>query len=159
MYIHGVDKAESDRLVELAVQRGEDRESFLARLNSYEVGLGQQDAALLFAWYREMSRMADRDDLLLAASVRYADSAFKLLAEGANPNSRTQDGITPLIYAAILNDRPIMQALLSAGADPNARMRSGDSALDFAIKRNDPESAKILIDSGAHPGSQKRKRL
>lgn len=125
MYIRGVDKADSDRLVELAVQRGEDRESFLARLNSYEVGLGQQDAALLFAWYREMPCMADRDDLLLAASLRYDDLVFKLLAEGANPNSRTKDGITPLIYAAIVNDRSIMLALLSAGADPNPRMKSG----------------------------------
>src|ERR1700733_1759841 len=147
MYSHVGDKATLNRLAELAVQRGEDRASFIARLNAY--GLTRQDAALLFAWYREMPNMADHDDLLLAARVGDDDLVLKLLSQDMNPNSRTNDGVTPLIYAAMAKEGPTIHALLAAGADPTAKTKSGDSALLFVARRGDLAAAKILIEAGA----------
>ena len=72
-----------------------------------------------------------------------------LLKHGADPNAKwcpfesrhAPDGsvaceankaITPLIFAALIDDLSIVEALLAAGADPKARDWGGGSALDYA---------------------------
>lgn len=112
MYPRRINKRSAERLIELAVEGGEDRASFVARWTSS--GLNRQDAPLLFAWYREMAEMADHNDLLLAASVQYDELAVKLLSNGADPNSRTSDGTTALMYASLLGDVVLVRALLTA---------------------------------------------
>ena len=57
----------------------------------------------------------------------------KLIAGGANPNARTNLGVTPLHYAAENNDNPaVVEALLAGGADPKARDGYGEFPFDHA---------------------------
>lgn len=147
MGIEVVDKRSWERLVELAVERGANRESFIARSEGDPL-----DPALLFAWYREMPRMEDHSDLLLAAYVRYDELAEQLLASGADPNHRTKAGWSALIYASELGDGPLARALVAAGADPNLKAEDGSSALLSAAQQGNVEIAMLLLSAGADPG-------
>jgi len=139
-----------ERLVELAVERGAERDAFLTRLASQ--GTHQMDPGLLFAWYREMSEMQDHNDLLLAARVGANELADKLLASGADPNRRARDGTSALIYASMAGNVALVRSLVTAGANPNFTTASGDSALLLAVKRDASEIVQILITAGAQPG-------
>jgi ankyrin repeat protein len=48
------------------------------------------------------------------------------------PICTAENGMTPLIFAAIVGQRHIVEMLLAAGADPRARDFTGRSALDYA---------------------------
>lgn len=69
---------------------------------------------------------ACKDQAAAAAAVR------ALLAGGASPNSRTVQGVTPLIAAATL---AASQALLAGGADATLVDKRGNTALHAAAKR------------------------
>jgi ankyrin repeat protein len=60
--------------------------------------------------------------LFSAAEHGYTHSVSALLAAGANPNTRNQQGYTALMLAARYGHTPIVDALISAGADVNAVM-------------------------------------
>ncbi len=53
-----------------------------------------------------------------------------LIKQGADINCPDNNGNTPLHYAALRRDIPMMKALLDAGADPASENSSGDSPLD-----------------------------
>lgn len=56
-----------------------------------------------------------------------------LLARGANPNTKTLNGSTPLMYAASQHNHGIMTMLMDAGADVEATDRCGRTAEDYAV--------------------------
>ncbi len=48
-------------------------------------------------------------------------------------NARDKDGVTPLMWAALLNQNPeITKILLDAGADGKAKSNVGKTAFDYA---------------------------
>ncbi len=55
-----------------------------------------------------------------------------LLAHGADPNARTTNGSTPLMFAASQHNHGVMTLLIDAGADVKATDRCGHTALDYA---------------------------
>ena len=88
-----------------------------------------------------------------------AEQVKQALAEGANPNAREDGGDTALMWAALGDKLPVVQALLAAGADVNARNR-GVTALTFWTnfdgepRQVSPEHAKVvraLLKAGADP--------
>jgi ankyrin repeat protein len=82
---------------------------------------------------------------LLEAS-RYADSGTVswLINSGAKVNSATENGVTPLMSAAIRGDRAIVDALLQAGADLNAEDKEHRNAISYAKLSNAPEKDLII---------------
>ncbi len=55
-----------------------------------------------------------------------------LLNNGAQVNSRKQDGSTALIWAVRQEKTEVVQLLLKKGADAKLKDKSGKSALDYA---------------------------
>ena len=56
-----------------------------------------------------------------------------LLADGANPNAKLDNGWMALMFAALHGHAEIAEVLLSAGANPNATNEDGETALDIAL--------------------------
>lgn len=83
--------------------------------------------------------------------VKSGDTAGveRLLASGAEVDSRDRDQATPLITAA-LNDQPaVAQLLLSKGADVMARNAGGFTPLHAAAYSGNVEIAELLLGKGA----------
>jgi excisionase family DNA binding protein len=71
-----------------------------------------------------------------------------LIAAGADVNTRTEDGWTPLMLATIKGHTEVVLALLKQGADVNARNKKGWTALMFAVSMGDLETMRALLAGG-----------
>lgn len=97
--------------------------------------------------------MSDQDSVLQDA-VYDSDvaAARAALAAGANVNSYTPGGSTPLLDA-VTNDQPseeLVKLLIEAGADVNKKhKRYKTSALFSAARFGHPEYVPLLLDAGA----------
>ncbi len=80
-----------------------------------------------------------------------ADLPQRLIALGADPNSRDSQGRTPLYAAASAEGPAVLRALLDAGADPHALTDNGASALHAAAATGNPEVISVLADAGGDP--------
>lgn len=99
-------------------------------------------------------------DYPIAAAAFYrTPAAVKMLAEnGARVNVSAGSfgleafhGFTPLMFAAVGNDKGSFYYLLDHGADPNARNKNGYTALMLLqqAEEDDPAMTKALLDHGA----------
>lgn len=90
---------------------------------------------------------------LILAIIKPRTAAVRgLLAEGANPNLRRENGDTAVTLAAQSggNDLTVLKLLLDAGGDPNARMRSDDPILMVYIGSYTLEAIRRLARHGAN---------
>lgn len=71
----------------------------------------------------------------------------ELLAVGADPELRSPEGQTPLMYAVALDRLDMVETLLRSGADPLGRDVTGQTALDTAIKLSSTAVIQLLIES------------
>lgn len=79
-----------------------------------------------------------------------AEVVTVLLKAGANPNSKNEDELTALMYAAQNGDEEVVKVMLKAGADPNlAGSNPKVTPLGFALHFNHPKIAEILKKAGA----------
>jgi ankyrin repeat protein len=95
---------------------------------------------------------AGESALLLACRLPDSEtsrSIVKLLIEnGADVNSSSKKGSTPLISACMRNTLPAAKLLIEKGADINARTLVGDSSISLAVWKDATDTAKLLIDHG-----------
>ena len=75
----------------------------------------------------------------------------EVLKTPAIANGRGPGGSTPLMYAVLYGDTPMVAALLKAGADPNIRNHVGATALTWAV--TDFDKVKLLVEAGADVNS------
>lgn len=81
----------------------------------------------------------------------------RLLANGANPNSKTNNdwswSNTPVLFLAAGNGHAdVVSALLAAGVDPNlplSGLREGETPLMWAASNGHADAVKILLSAGA----------
>lgn len=66
-------------------------------------------------------------------------------------DARTDDGATPLHYAALNEDDGPLRALIAAGANVNARDREGRTPLHMAAFATRSRHALPLLEAGADP--------
>lgn len=71
-----------------------------------------------------------------AASVGDVRRVRRLVAEGVDPDTSDEDGVTALMAAAFAAQAGVVRALLDAGADPDAQDASGLTALMNAVIAN-----------------------
>ena len=84
-------------------------------------------------------------------AVRAGDTASveRLLASGAEVESRDRDQATPLIAAALSGQLVVAELLLNKGADVMARNAGGFTPLHAAAYSGSVPIAELLLESGA----------
>jgi ankyrin repeat protein len=91
----------------------------------------------------------DNYNLLLAVNKSDTGNVKLLLSRGANVNTSTVDGVTPLMYAADNGNLDLVKTLINAGADINKKPFNGATALIVTSKRNHYEIAEYLVGKKA----------
>lgn len=88
-------------------------------------------------------------NLLLAAEQGDKEGVLEALRSGADINTKTYFGVTPLMYATQENHLNILKILLHNGADPKIKPSDGTTPLIMATIYNHLDAADILIQYGA----------
>lgn len=90
-------------------------------------------------------------ELVGSVMARRTQVVDSLLAAGAAPNSRDEEGTPVLILAVNAGQSDLVKKLVEAGADINARREAyfKSTVLMEAGVRNDPELVQWLLDHGA----------
>jgi ankyrin repeat protein len=70
--------------------------------------------------------------------------AQKVLAMRFDPNLHHDNGYTPLAYAAMRGNLPMVELLLRHGADPAQCTKEGDTAVEVALRSHHDEIADYL---------------
>ena len=104
-----------------------------------------------FFWYAQAQY--GYSPLMFAASGENSGLVKILLKFGSDPNTKDEDGWTPLIIATRQSNNPeIIETLLANGANVNAKKKDGRTALMLAVAArytDNPEIVEILLKNNA----------
>jgi ankyrin repeat protein len=92
--------------------------------------------------------------LVDAAFICDVTRVRELLAQGADPNARNDEGRPPLVSALLGGSLPLLDLLLLSKADVDARDPHGWTPLHFAAQEVLPQMAARLIAGGADVNAQ-----
>lgn len=70
--------------------------------------------------------------------------AQKVLSMGFDPNLHSENGYTPLQYAAMRGNAQMVEVFLRNGANVSVLSKEGESAVELALKMNHAEAADVL---------------
>ena len=104
-----------------------------------------------FRWRRPKPSLATTAALHRAIDGANAEAVAALLASGADPNAKNEDGHTSLHRAAWRGYAEVVDVLHAAGADLDAQNRLGYTALHSAAEGGHHETIHRLLDAGAKP--------
>ncbi|MBI4649313.1 MAG: ankyrin repeat domain-containing protein [Bacteroidia bacterium] len=88
-------------------------------------------------------------ELIIAADEGDAEKVFELLDKGVDVNSKTYEGVTPLMYAAQNGYLDIVKILVLNGASINMKPYNGITALISATQANRDTIIEYLLKKGA----------
>ena len=94
-------------------------------------------------------KIENSDSINIACLYGDLTKIKRLLASGANINSKDFSNKTPLMYAAEDGAIDTIDFLIKSGANINDTDVRGDSALIIAVKNNNIKASELLIESGA----------
>ncbi len=114
------------------------------------VDAGMTEAGIRRFFARE-PLVSSNEQLLDACMTGRATRVRELLAAGADPNARNEDGDTALIIASVQGNTETADALMEAGADPNVANVHGLTALMEASFWGNRDTVKLLLCRGADP--------
>jgi ankyrin repeat protein len=100
------------------------------------------------------SRQEVNRALLVAALTGHQEIARILIDNGAEIDSRADDGRTPLMLAASKGDNDFVSFLLKAGADPSLIDKSGATAASLAEAKGHNEVREHLQRAPLPPGAE-----
>lgn len=88
--------------------------------------------------------------------LRYLDSTLHLPLDEPeyNPNSRKNDGWSPIIWAVSMNKPEIVSYLKSRNVSLDVADRSGTPLLFFAANRDNIKMIRLLLTAGANPNAR-----
>lgn len=90
------------------------------------------------------------DRLLAAAKNGDSAAASELLSQGTDPNSKDEDGCTPLMAASQFGKAEVVNLLLSKSADVNVSCGyDQNTALMYAAQNGYPQIVSVLLAKGA----------
>jgi ankyrin repeat protein len=89
------------------------------------------------------------DNLKIASSKGYISEIKRLLNKGANINSETFEGATPLIFAVSANKLSAVKTLIAYNPDLDHITKSYETALIISVKNGFFDIAETLIRAGA----------
>jgi ankyrin repeat protein len=106
---------------------------------------------------RATTRLGGWTPLLVASQHGHPSVIATLLNAGADPNTPTTNGTTPLMLAAASGSAEALKLLLDKRVNVNAKESSrGETALMFAAAYNRLDAMKLLIAAGADVNAQSR---
>ena len=88
-------------------------------------------------------------NLMIAASKGYTLEIIRLISNGADIFSETDQGATPLVFAVSNNYKEAVNMLIDYGSDVNKVTSQGETPLHIAVKNQNAEIAESLIRAGA----------
>jgi|GEM_PF-1291040 len=108
----------------------------------------------LFSWFASAGDyFLDKKVLALAnaaARGRTSDIAT-LLSDAVDVNARGANGVTPLIWTLVKQNKKGFEFLLQHGANPNLQMVDGKSALSYAAMHEDSWYLETALKYGGDP--------
>lgn len=123
--------------------------------NAVLVAAGHADGRMLKLLLEHGGRASGREGeqtpLHFAAALGRVVCARILLASGANPAARDEEGRTPLMLAAEAGSVELVQLLLAKGVDVNMRDAKSQTALSSAQDKGRTEVVELLKRAGAKP--------
>ena len=94
-------------------------------------------------------------DLLIAANEGDAATVRSLLSDGANANSKDEDGETALMLATRKKRKlDTVKALVENGADVNTKSNNNSTALMFSVDNDESQITLLLLEKGADVNAQ-----
>ena len=102
---------------------------------------------LSFCNYFVLSGQTPAEKIFTAVKNNDSKELKTLFDQGADPNSRDEDGDHLLMYAALYSSVECMQLLIEKGCNVNAKNGHDETALMWAVP--DLEKMKLLIQRGA----------
>lgn len=88
----------------------------------------------------------DINEALINATINIEkENIILLLDKGADINTKTAYGYTPLHIAAFQGNREIVELFLARGSDKNARSNNGETPFSLALSNGYYETANLLI--------------
>ncbi len=107
-------------------------------------------AIFLIQFFLTTIKAQNKNDRLLNATFNNNEkTVFNLLKGGADPNTATFYGVTPLMYATDNGNLYLCKLLLQHNAKVNAQPIDGISPLHAGTASNSPEVLQLLLDKGA----------
>jgi ankyrin repeat protein len=138
--------SDKDFLIMLAASRHATDEEILAAIEA-----GANVAA------REDFRTERRTALMRAAESRGISVIEKLIAKGAELNTRDNEGDTALMIAVSARNNGVVLPLLKNGAKIDIKNNEGNTALMIAVKAQNNEIVLPLLESGAKIDARNKK--